>query len=165
MFHIDVLNEFLRYNDWANDALLDAAHGLDDTRLDQPFEIGMGSLRRTLIHIWAGEHVWLQRWQRRAETPWPDELEPMPISQLKERFALHRAARTAFVGTLDAASSAEEIIYRDSKGGLFQASLSDMLMQGVIHSIHHRAQAANLVRRAGGGVVDLDYMYWKRRPM
>jgi len=117
------------------------------------------------MHIWAGEHVWLQRWQSRTETPWPPEDEKWAVAQIAERFEEVYAARAAFIATIKPEALVREVVYRDSKGGLFTATLSDMLMQGVVHSIHHRAQAVNMIRRAAGVTVDLDYMYWVRKPV
>lgn len=164
MFHLDSLYDFLRYNDWANDCLLQASVAFSDAQLDQPFDVGPGSLRRILTHIWAGEQTWLQRWRGRAETPWPNETEKVSIAEFAQRFASVRTERTAFIGALSNASLSDEITYRDSKGSLFRATLSDMLMQGIIHSMHHRAQSVNLIRRIGGAIVELDYMYWVRKP-
>lgn len=163
MFPADSLPKFLRYNDWANDQLLHAAAAFTDVQLDQPFDIGPGSMRQTLLHIWAGEDTWLKRWRGLAESPWPDQADKIPMPDLTRRFEKTLQARELFIAGLTDAALAQEITYRDSKGSLFTATLSDMLIQGATHSIHHRAQAANLVRRIGGGLVDLDYMYWARQ--
>ncbi len=164
MLNIASAHVFFRYGDWANQQLLAAAGKLTDAQLDQPFDMGPGSLRRTLIHIYNGEHVWLNRWQCRAETPWPSESDPLSVAELGRRFAACAQERDVFVATLTDASLAREITYRDSKGSLFQASLSDMLIQAINHSIHHRAQAVNMLRRLNAGLVELDYMMWRRRP-
>lgn len=164
MFPPAALTDFLRYNDWANDRLLNAAAELSDDVLDQPFDVGLGSLRRILTHIWAGEQTWLQRWRGMTETPWPDESVKLSIAELSQRFAETRTERAAFIAGLSDAALAKEITYRDSKGSLFRSTLSDMLTQGAVHSTHHRAQAANLVRRTSDAIVDLDYMYWVRKP-
>ncbi len=163
MFPAGSLTNFLRYNDWANDHLLHAAAEMTDAQLDAPFDIGPGSLRLTLMHIWAGEDTWLKRWRGIAETPWPDQAEKISMSDLARRFEKTRQERESFIAGLSDAALAAEITYRDSKGSLFRAKLSDMLIQGATHSIHHRAQAANLVRRVSGALVDLDYMYWARK--
>ena len=164
MLSIDSARTFFKYSDWANGQILSAAAKLDDAALDQPFEMGRGSLRLTLMHIHAGEHVWLQRWHGRTETPWPDEDERVAPAALADRFAETRAARDQFLAALKDADLARSIPYRDSKGGLFKATLADMLTQGILHSHHHRAQAVNMLRRAAGVEVELDYMMWVRQP-
>jgi uncharacterized damage-inducible protein DinB len=39
-----------------------------------------------------------------------------------------------------------------------------MIEQYILHSHHHRAQAINAIKRAGGPVVEADYMYVVRQP-
>ncbi|MCB9853899.1 MAG: DinB family protein [Phycisphaerales bacterium] len=158
------LMDIIRYNDWANDQLLKAAAGFSDEQLDRPFDIGVGSLRRTLIHIWAGEDTWRKRQSGHTETPWPNQDEKIAMPNLAGRFAQTRLERDALLKNQTPLSVAEVIPYRDSLGELFRASRLDMFLQGLTHSIHHRAQAANMTRRLGGPLIDLDYMYWARQP-
>jgi uncharacterized damage-inducible protein DinB len=160
----DRFHSFLRYSEWANDQLLRASAGLSDEQLDQPFEMGRGTLRKTLLHIWAGESVWLARWQGRTETPWPDEEQKADVPNIDERFRQVYSERAAFLATLKDTDFARVVTYRDSKGSLYKAALGDMLMQGIIHSIHHRAQAVNMLRQLGAAAPDVDYMYWVRKP-
>ncbi|MGE0480974.1 MAG: DinB family protein [Phycisphaerae bacterium] len=152
-----------RYNDWANTQLLDAAQHLSADRLDRPFEMGVGSLRRSLIHIYNGEHVWLERWKQRPAL-WPSESDPTPVAELRTRFAANARERDAFLAALSGDAAEREQVYRDSKGSLFRAPLVDMILQGYNHSTHHRAQAVNMLRQLGAGVVELDYMMSLRQP-
>lgn len=156
---------FLRYSEWVNDQLLRAAAGLNDEKLDQSFDMGRGSLRKTLMHLWAGESVWLARWMGKTETPWPDEELKATIPNIDERFKDVYSDRAAFVKMLKDADFSRVINYRDSKGSLYKATLGDMLMQGIVHSIHHRAQAVNMLRRLGATAPEVDYMYWVRKPV
>jgi uncharacterized damage-inducible protein DinB len=164
MLNIDSIQAFLNYSDWANDQILRAAAVLPDAQLDQSFDMGRGSLRKTLVHVWAGEHVWVQRWQGRTETPWPDEEERVGVAALAERFEPVVRQRNAFLATVHDAALSRVVTYRDSKGSLFQAALGDMMMQMIVHSIHHRAQAVNMLRRVGAAAPELDYMMWVRKP-
>lgn len=153
------LHRLFDYNDWANAQILHAAGPLNETQIDQSFDMGRGSLRRTLLHIYCGELVWLARWQGKTETPWPDEEERVSVSVIAGRFAVTRSERSAFLAKVTAADYDRVVTYRDSKGRLYRASLGDMILQMLNHSAHHRAQAVNMLRRVNAGVVELDYMY------
>ncbi len=149
MLRTGTLREMLLYCDWINDQLFAAAATLDDARLDQPAEIGMGSLRKTLIHTYNGEFVWTQRAHGRSETPWPSEDERVGPAALHERLRGIRGERDALLErTSDTALSAEQV-YRDSRGMRFRTTLGDMWMQYCVHSMHHRAQILNLLRHSG----------------
>jgi uncharacterized damage-inducible protein DinB len=147
------------YNDWANERILHAARPLNETQLDQSFDMGRGSPRRTLLHIYCGELVWLARWQGKTETPWPDEEERVSVAVIAERWMATRQERKSFMNKIDTRDYDRVITYRDSKGQLYRATLGDMILQMLNHSAHHRAQAVNMLRRVNAGLVELDYMY------
>ncbi len=164
MLTLDSVRTFLKYSDWANDIVLRAAGPLDDARLDKPFAMGRGSLRMELLHVCAGESVWVARWQSRAETPWPNEEERVSVAGITERFTAVYRERDAFVATLTDRDLGRSVTYRDSKGSLFSATLADMMTQMIVHSTHHRAQIVNMLRNVGvTPAPDLDYMYWVRK--
>jgi len=164
MMNLDGIRVLFRYSDWANEQVVGASVDLSDERLDRDFDIGRGSLRRTLLHILAGETVWLKRWQGDCETPWPSEDEPISPETIGERFVETFRSRNLFLSTVDGQKLGRAIVYRDSKGGLFTASFGDMMLQMCLHSAHHRAQAVNILRRLGATPPELDYMMWVRRP-
>lgn len=147
------------YSDRMNRVLLAAAAGLSDAQLDTPIAMGRGNLRRTLIHIYAAEYVWLQRQSGVVEQPWFDESRALSVAELAGMFEALWPGRDRFLQGVAATQLDVLQPYRDSLGSLYQATLRDMLMQAIVHSIHHRAQAANMFRQLGQPVADLDYMY------
>lgn len=162
---LDHASACFRYSDWANQQLLIAAAPLPPEALDRRFDMGVGSLRRTLLHIYNGEFVWLRRCQNRTETPWPSEDDAVAVSELKRRFAANSQERADFLNGLDTGELRVEQVYRDSRGSLYRATLFAMLIQGFLHSHHHRAQAANMLRSLGAGLVELDFMMIVRAPV
>jgi len=162
--NLETSRQMLAYNDWADTQVLAAAAPLSSAQLDQPFEIGRGSLRRTLLHVYGGEYVWLQRSMGRSETPWVDEDEAVEVQTIRNRFEVTWRERDAFLRTLADADLSRPQVYRDSKGSLFQATLGDMMLQMYLHSTHHRAQIVNMLRRLGTAPLELDYMCWVRKP-
>jgi uncharacterized damage-inducible protein DinB len=154
-----------QYGDWADGRLLDAAASVPDERLDESFDMGRGTLRKTLVHLWAGHDVWLARWQGKADTPWPDENQPITIAELRDRLARTQQRRGDFIAGLSPADPDAQLTYLDSLGGIFSATLGQMMLQGANHATHHRAQAVNMLRRLRAGLVELDYMMRVRTPM
>lgn len=176
MTDLSTVRALFDYTDWSNRRLLECAAPLQDPQLDAEMHIGPGTLRRTLLHIYNGEHVWLRRWQAEAETPWPSETERVNMGDLSARFEANTRERAAFLDRLASSSSPTSstspppsdltrlMTYRDSKGGRYQATLGQMLIQGVMHAKHHQAQACNILRRLGAEWPELDYMMSVRRP-
>lgn len=159
-----VFRDLFAYNDHANALVFAAAGTLAADALDRPLDIGLGSLRRILIHIYNGEFVWLKRWQGQVETQWPGESgRDAPADVLRQLEAL-RPERDAFLASLSNARLDAAHPYRDSRGSLFTATLRQMILQGFVHSTHHRAQAVNAIRRLGGAAPEVDLMVGVRRP-
>jgi uncharacterized damage-inducible protein DinB len=161
---MNAIRRMLRHGEWANGEILRCARGLSDDSLDRKFEMGPGSLRRTLLHIHNGESVWLERWKG-ISPEWPSEEERIGVRELEERFAALYADRAAFLDGLAPHAFDQMQVYQDSKGGTYQATLGDMLIQGCTHSTHHRAQAVNMLRRLRAETPEIDYMYWTRHPV
>lgn len=163
MTELGLFQRMLGYGDWANDQLLSAARSQSDAALDRVFDIGRGTLRKTLLHIQIGEEVWLSRWSDVTETKWGNESETTPISEIAARFNRVRTQRDAFFAGLIPERLDREQPYRDSRGSLFQATLREMIIQGIWHSTHHRAQGVNILRRLGAAAPELDFMMSVRK--
>jgi uncharacterized damage-inducible protein DinB len=154
------------YSDWSNRTLIAAASRLSDEQLDRTLDIGRGSVRVNLLHTLAGESVWLRRWREEPGVPWPSEQERSSAAEVLASFEVTWRERDAFFAALAPVATyrlAREQVYRDSKGSMYAATLRDMLIQALMHSKHHQAQTVNMLRRVGGEVPELDYMYRMRR--
>jgi len=160
---LDLIRRMFEYTDWSNARLIEGAMPVVDEALDRAMDIGPGTLRRTLLHLLNGETVWLARFG--GESPaWPNESEPVKVGEMGERLGANARERERFLRALAPADLDRVQTYRDSKGSLFRATLRDMLLQGVLHSKHHQAQAVNILRRVGAAWPELDYMYRVREP-
>jgi len=164
MIQLETVRTFYRYDDWANDQLLLASGQIGDAKLDQAFDMGLGSIRATLMHIIIGEETFLLRAQGQVEARWGDEGERVNIAIMKERLDDTRRRRDAFFRALTDAELPKKRVYRDSKGALYATTLGDLVFQVCTHSMHHRAQVINMLRRVGAKAPELDYIYWMRVP-
>lgn len=163
MSDMQSIRSLIDYGDKMNRLVFERASNLSDEQLAQNLDIGPGSLRRILLHLYNGELVWLARWEGKTETPWPSESLTLSPSEILAKLETVTTQRAAFIAGLNEAKLDVVQTYRDSKGSLFKATLRDMLLQGIVHSIHHRAQAVNAIRRLGGDAPDVDYMYSVRQ--
>ena len=157
------IRPLLAYSDQMNRLLLDAAAPLSAEQLDRHFDLGMQSLRKTLAHILVAETVWLERWRGNGEVKWPPyETTQSPAAMLAD-FETLWPQRDVFLASLTPEKLGADQVYRDSKGSQFTATLHEMILQGIVHSTHHRAQAVHMLRRVGGPFVEMDFMYARRR--
>jgi uncharacterized damage-inducible protein DinB len=57
---VELIQRLHRHRAWVNGNLLTAAADLSDGQLQSPFAIGQGSIWKSLVHLYAAEHVWLE---------------------------------------------------------------------------------------------------------
>ncbi len=137
----------------------------------QEFQIGLGSLARTLTHMLLDEWYYVQRMERNELLPyeqWPIRAEkPLAFAEL-ERAWSEQAERTR--SALQAVRDwGEEFDYRvtDDDGKLMNVtvSASDIFTHMTVHEAHHRAQVMNMLRHLGvtTDAIDYDALMHKRR--
>ena len=150
--------DLFSHNDWGWHKIFSLAEGLSQAQLDEPIEMGLGSFRATLDHICQAERLWLDRWQNK---PWAALPPPDPRASLADLSRMFRdtaAERDAF---FDQANAAQPIHYRNNARHPFTHKLGDLALHVANHGVHHRAQALNMLRRAGVPVPNLDYLFFR----
>src|SRR2546426_437655 len=84
------------YNAWANHRSMDAASKLTTEQFVQPMGSSFGSVRDTLAHIYGGEWIWLERFQRRSPASLPDVTQFEGHASLQERWNEHESRLLGF---------------------------------------------------------------------
>jgi uncharacterized damage-inducible protein DinB len=163
MGHLASLRSLFSYSDEMNRRLLAAAEPLTAEQLDRPIDMSLGSLRKTLAHILVGEQMWLERQRGNAEAKWPPYETNKTPGQMLSEFEALRPKRDTFLATIDTTKLEADQPYRDSSGTPYVTTLHEMLLEGIIHSTHHRAQGVHMLKRVGGAFVEVDFMYSVRR--
>lgn len=162
MSGLATLRELFNHNDWARDKLLALAADLSDEALDRPFDMGPGSLRATLFHLWACEFGWLRRWQPGSDHGYADEPAGESIDEMRRRFIETAAERDAFMAGLTEADGGRRITYQRRDGGTSTFPLGDMMLHVTNHGVHHRAQVLNMLRHLGvEKLPGLDYLFMR----
>lgn len=162
MSGLATLRELFDHNDWARDKVLKLADGLSDEQLDRTFEMGSGSLRATLFHLWACEFGWLRRWQPGSDHGYADEPAGESVEEIRRRFVETAAERDALIDGLTDADAGRRITFERSSGGSCTFPLGDMMLHVTNHGIHHRAQALNMLRHLGiEKVPGVDYLFMR----
>jgi uncharacterized damage-inducible protein DinB len=158
--HIPTLRLLFEHNDFASEALLAAAGPLSDAQLDRPFEIGPGSLRATLYHLFVAEWLWLRRWHgvspKRAE-----EAGVFPtVGALADAWRAHAADRSNWLASVSDADLTRDLTYTNLRGDTYTSALGHQMIHVATHGVHHRAQAANMLRHLGVEPPSLDFIMY-----
>jgi uncharacterized damage-inducible protein DinB len=145
------LPDFFRYNLWANLRLLDACADLPDAQLDATMKGTFGSVRETLMHLFAAEEGYVGALTGNVPTPGLKDLTTFPgFDELRQRAKLSGGALITFAeqGELN------RMLHLD--GGTYDASVMIVLIQAVDHAIDHRSQIATLLSQQDVILPDLD---------
>jgi uncharacterized damage-inducible protein DinB len=150
--------------------VFDWARPLNADQYSRHFPIGLGTLARTLTHIMICEWLYMQRIQELpvpSYEQWPIQDEnPPPFAALESEW-IGQASRTraALASVQDWSKVLEYQVTDKGRTIILTASRSDILTQLVLHEVHHRAQAMNMLRHLGVTLADIDYneLMYKRR--
>lgn len=147
------------YHAWAMDQVLRQCRSLDIDALTAPLPLGPGSMLATIKHMAGAERIWLDRWQNKSKSGWPDT--PDSVDALRALFAELACERANWLES-DPESLAAAIQYRDMKGGQHENILGDLVMHVFNHAVHHRSQIVHFLKRQGkifqGGI---DYIFFR----
>lgn len=157
-----IIDDLYRYNSWANDRIVVLCDGLTDGQLDEPREMGFGSLRNTVFHILAAEEIWLERWTAVPWRPFPVDASGLPIREIGQRLERVATARQVLVDRERGDGWQRICEYKDSKGNPYRNRLDGLLLHVANHGTHHRAQALNFLKHLGRTVPGgLDYLFFR----
>jgi uncharacterized damage-inducible protein DinB len=131
------------------------------------------TLGQTLTHILASEWYYIQRLEGHEVPPYDTwrirEEEPLPFPALESAWAEQaRATRDALAAVRDWNAALEyRVTGDDGVRSIVTASPADIFTQLVLHEVHHRSQAMNMLQRFGAVIDDIDFnsMMYRRRPV
>jgi uncharacterized damage-inducible protein DinB len=145
------LPDFFKYNLWANLRLLDACAQLSDAQLDATTIGTYGSVRETLMHLFAAEEGYVRSFT---------ETTPMPALKEFTTFAgfdeLRRRAELSGNELITIAEQRDlsQILYLDC--GTYEAPAVVVVIQAINHAIDHRSQISTLMSQQGIEPPELD---------
>jgi uncharacterized damage-inducible protein DinB len=158
---VDLLRRLHRHRAWVNGNLLTAAATLSDEQLRSAFQIGQGSVWKSLVHLYAAEYVWLEALLGNEGALVPGDLPgKIPGNQqgeggitglddLRQKWS---ALEQRWIGYLASLTppALEGVVYRKSSSGQrFGTRRSDVLLHVCTHAHYTAAQVVNMLRHVG----------------
>lgn len=154
------IQNYFDYGDWALDHVLAATGSLPTEAIEQPFDMGMGSLQKNIQHMIDAERWWIANWQA-DNSPFPRGEEPRSLSEMQSLLEEVRKERNTFIAGLTS-ESADRIVNVTAGGPVSCYRVTESLLQLCGHGTHHRAQCLNMLRQAGGKPPGIDLIFWLR---
>jgi uncharacterized damage-inducible protein DinB len=151
---------YFAYSDWAAGKVCRAAESLDSAALDRAFDIGRGSIRASLLHMFDAERWWLKNWTE-GTSPFPQSSPATTLSELTQQWSTLAAQRNEFIARLDE-EQAQRVVTVQPGGPPTKFRIVESLLQLCGHGTHHRAQVLNMLRHTGVTAPRLDIIVWIR---
>ena len=161
MSAVELLQRLHQHRAWVNSNLLSAAATLSDEQLRTAFQIGQGSVWKSLLHLYAAEYVWLEALLGNEAFLVPgDLLGKIPGNQqgeggitglddLRQKWSALEQRWIDYLAALTP-PALEEVVYRKSSAGKrFGTRRSDVLLHVCTHAHYTAAQVVNMLRHVG----------------
>jgi uncharacterized damage-inducible protein DinB len=158
---VDLVIRLHQHRAWVNGHLLSAAARLSDEQLRSPYQIGQGSIWKSLVHLYAAEYVWLEALCGNEEFLVPGDVPgKLPgnqqgvggitgLNDLRQKWSALEHRWSGYLASLTPASL-EEVVYRKSSSlGRLGTRRSDVLLHVCTHAHYTAAQVVNMLRQAG----------------
>lgn len=156
---MDLLDRLLGHDAWTTAQLLELCASFTDAQLDCDFDIGPGTLRKTFDHIIWNMEAWSAAMDGATAVRRPTD---KTIAGFQQRLK-DAAERLRRVARPVADANAWDQLYTDQLDKPpSPRPLGTAIAHVITHSMHHRAQILNMLKRSG--VTDLpegDVFSWE----
>jgi uncharacterized damage-inducible protein DinB len=134
----------IAHNHWATNQIINALQSLTDSQVRQEFEMGPGSLLKTINHILGAMQGWGDLLAGREQRP--------RVAEMCQNTAEMKSALSEL--TSDIRHSAdqhpvEETLSGERGGRAYSFTRGAILTHVMTHGMHHRAQCLNMLRQLG----------------
>ncbi|MGF1633894.1 MAG: DinB family protein [Phycisphaerae bacterium] len=166
----DPFDILLKHFEWGTSAVIDAARHLSDEQLDHPFEMGVGTLRKSIDHIIAAAEGWTWRLDGAEDAPYPrPEASPRPtLDELSARLTAAGARLAETVASDKATGRLADLLefQRNDPHGkpvTYRYTRAVVIIHALSHGNYHRAQCLNMLRQLGVSPLPMmDVTSWQR---
>ena len=144
-----IYTTYTRYNLWANQQIVDTLSRLSETASEKDLGNSFPSVKKTTLHIWDAEQIWLNR------------LQGMPILSFPSK-NFEGTFAEACTGLLDTSRQFLEFAEKQTEGffeeelefntisfGASRSRAHEMIHHCMNHSTYHRGQLVTMGRQLG----------------
>lgn len=158
MINVRAVQEFYRYNRWANGRIFEAVSGLTREAFVKDLGGSYPSVRDTLTHIVWAEWVWLQRWRGTSPQTVFQATDFLLPDALRAGWLEVEVEQRAFLEAVTAERLLSVVQYVSLQGQTWEYPLWRQMYHLVNHSSYHRGQVTTMLRQLGARPVPTDFL-------
>ena len=146
----DHLLHYTRYNLWANKRICDfLKSNVSEEQLEKEIVSSFPSLKKTLLHTWDAQVIWLMRMNGTSLTSFPSHNFSGTIGDIVNGLLETSQQLIDFVETSSEAFLLSPLRYKNVAGDEFKNNIGDIIHHVVNHGTYHRGQALTMLRQLG----------------
>ncbi len=159
-----MLVEYARYNLWANENLITLFRSLDDGLMAQHVESSFPSIRKTLLHIWDAEALWLERLNGHSPTAFPSQFFEGSNEDVFRSLLSSSASFVQFVEEKPAPFFSDKCTFSLILDRTEMTQMvREMILHAINHSTFHRGQLIVMCRQLNiSPIPRTDYIVYSR---
>ena len=143
------IQKHLHYNAWANGKVAALLANVDDKIFETEVKSSFTSVKKTILHIWDAEAIWLTRLQNGENKGWPSENFTGTKEDLLRGYVKASEDFISFIATKDRTYIESTVTYKNMKGVEFKSDVDEILSHVVNHGTFHRGQLVTMLRELG----------------
>jgi uncharacterized damage-inducible protein DinB len=157
----NMLIKYAQYNHWANEQFGKWLMKADEKQMSMEIESSFNTLRKTIIHIWNAEYLWLQVLKGQSTDAIPGNSFQGSGAELIAEWLKTSVEFANYVQSLNDAALAGT---RESNNPDKPLFVADMIQHTLNHSTYHRGQLITMGRQAGlSEVPRTDFIFYARK--
>ena len=145
----EIYLNYVSYNLWANRRLAALFSDLSEAQAEQHIESSFPSVRRTVLHIWDAELIWLKRLQDEKINDFPSKFFTGDFKTALEGWLAESEKFLRHVEGLSEADFLAEKSYHSILSGAYTQRVFEMIHHCMNHSTYHRGQLVTFARQLG----------------
>ncbi|MFN4235196.1 MAG: DinB family protein [Bacteroidia bacterium] len=140
--------QYLKYNLWANTIIANLITEKALDLLDKEIPNSFPTLRKTLLHIWDAENIWLTRLNNLPVTDWPSK-DVSKHANVLLNLIKQSEDFIAYVESQEETWLNTNCTYINIKGETFSQPVYTIILHCMNHSTFHRGQIICMMRQLG----------------
>jgi uncharacterized damage-inducible protein DinB len=161
----EILIQYAGYNAWANKRIIDTLLTMDPEAIEKEVVSSFSSLKKTVLHIWGAEFIWLQRLQLAEHPIWIPAIFTGSVTEACSEWQNVSISLQEFISKqFDDKSFEHTLQYYSLKKQSFKNPVYAVLLHVFNHSTYHRGQLVTMLRQVGASKIpEMDFISFVRK--
>ena len=143
------IHRHLQFNVWANQKVVEILANVDENTFDTEVKSSFPTIKKTLLHIWDAQLLWLTRLKGGKTPIWPSTEFTGGKEEVLKGLVQSAQDLADFVAQQDQAFLDSTLNYKNMKNIEYNNGVEEILFHIVNHGTFHRGQLITMMRQLG----------------